>query len=166
MTLLEKIEAYVASQGNQVGGGSEFADLLKEIVNSIPTQYELPIASAETLGGVKVGDGLQIYENGVLSKGRKILEVSYASPFTDKTKEEAFAHLGITEAEFDKLMSGYYDVVYDKNEGFYMCLTTYYEVASHILYGGIFINGATRGESFELFFNTDNNTYSLAQSIV
>lgn len=29
--------------------------------------YELPIASASTLGGVKVGDGLEIDENGVLS---------------------------------------------------------------------------------------------------
>lgn len=43
MTLLEKIEAYVASQGNQVGGGSEFADLLKEIVNSIPQGGNEPL---------------------------------------------------------------------------------------------------------------------------
>ena len=29
--------------------------------------YELPIASADTLGGVKIGDGLEIAESGVLS---------------------------------------------------------------------------------------------------
>lgn len=43
MTLLEKIDAYVASQGNQVGGGSEFADLLKEIVNSSPQGGNEPL---------------------------------------------------------------------------------------------------------------------------
>lgn len=33
----------------------------------IPAPYSLPTASADTLGGVKVGNGLSINENGVLS---------------------------------------------------------------------------------------------------
>lgn len=51
MTLLEKIDAYVASQGNQVGGGSEFANLLKEIVNSIPQGGNEPLIVEGTIGG-------------------------------------------------------------------------------------------------------------------
>ena len=41
---------------------------------TIPTAYTLPTASASVLGGVKVGTGLAIDENGVLS-----LNVSNAS---------------------------------------------------------------------------------------
>ena len=58
MTLLEKIEAYVASQGNQVGGGSEFADLLKEIVNSIPQGGNEPLI---VLGDIENDGGSYIF---------------------------------------------------------------------------------------------------------
>lgn len=34
---------------------------------TVPEEYELPTASANELGGIKVGDGLSIDENGVLS---------------------------------------------------------------------------------------------------
>jgi hypothetical protein len=39
--------------------------------------YELPIASAETLGGIKVGDNLSIDENGVLSANGSIEDIIY-----------------------------------------------------------------------------------------
>jgi hypothetical protein len=67
MTIKEKIDAYVLAQGNQVGAGAELASLLKEIVDSIPSEYTLPPASAQTLGGIKVGENLSITEQGVLS---------------------------------------------------------------------------------------------------
>lgn len=38
--------------------------------------YVLPVASDETLGGVKVGEGLSINENGVLSADSKIVDYS------------------------------------------------------------------------------------------
>lgn len=42
--------------------------LVKNLIEQqMPAPYVLPTASAETLGGVKVGEGLQISEEGVLS---------------------------------------------------------------------------------------------------
>lgn len=67
MTLKERIEAFVKQQGNQVGAGAELAAILNDIVDSIPGAYTLPPATAETLGGVKVGSGLAVTEEGVLS---------------------------------------------------------------------------------------------------
>lgn len=67
MTLKERIEAFVKQQGNQVGAGAELAAILNDIVDSIPGAYTLPPATAETLGGVKVGSGLAVTEQGVLS---------------------------------------------------------------------------------------------------
>jgi len=59
MTLLEKIEAYVASQGNQVGGGSEFADLLKEIVNSIPVKIVVRIPTQSSASDISETEFLE-----------------------------------------------------------------------------------------------------------
>lgn len=54
--------------GTATGGNLEKIEI-NNIIYSIPsgTPYELPVASDETLGGIKVGDGLSISENGVLS---------------------------------------------------------------------------------------------------
>lgn len=46
------------------------------------TTYTLPTASASTLGGVKVGNGLSI-SNGVLSTGNYVSNVEVGSPSTD-----------------------------------------------------------------------------------
>lgn len=46
------------------------------------TTYTLPTASASTLGGVKVGNGLSI-SNGVLSTGNYVSNVKVGSPSTD-----------------------------------------------------------------------------------
>ena len=46
------------------------------------TKYTLPTASASTLGGVKVGNGLSI-SNGVLSTGNYVSNVEVGSPSTD-----------------------------------------------------------------------------------
>lgn len=67
MTIKERIEAFVKQQGNQVGAGAELAAILNDIVDSIPGEYTLPPASAQTLGGIKVGENLSITEQGVLS---------------------------------------------------------------------------------------------------
>lgn len=63
------IAAKIAGQGTAVDAGSVLPTILNGIIDLIPTlpePYVLPTASAENLGGVKVGDGLQISE-GVLS---------------------------------------------------------------------------------------------------
>lgn len=69
MTIKQRIDAFVLNQGNQVGAGAELAAILKDIIDAIPGEYTLPPASAQTLGGVKVGENLSITEQGVLSAG-------------------------------------------------------------------------------------------------
>ena len=54
--------------GTQVGIYNP-AEMAKEIDIIVPTQYTLPKASASVLGGIKVGTGLSIDANGVLSVG-------------------------------------------------------------------------------------------------
>ena len=62
---------YNAQGGDKlvIGGTLEFTN--DAVVTNMPDSgrqpYELPIAGASTLGGVKVGDGLSITEEGVLS---------------------------------------------------------------------------------------------------
>lgn len=67
MTIKERIKAFVLEQGNQVGAGAELAAILNDIVDAIPGEYTLPSATAQTLGGIKVGENLSIDEQGVLS---------------------------------------------------------------------------------------------------
>lgn len=50
---------------------------VEEAIKEAGSSYVLPVASAETLGGVKVGDGLTI-ENGVLSADRQTPDFSVA----------------------------------------------------------------------------------------
>lgn len=56
-----------------------------ENVDGGGSPYVLPIASAETLGGVKVGNGLNINENGVLSN----LNPTPYTPINYSTTEQA-----------------------------------------------------------------------------
>ena len=64
------IEAYYLSNGNLVYDSAREAELQakweEELQNNTPKEYELPTASATTLGGIKVGAGLSI-NSGVLS---------------------------------------------------------------------------------------------------
>lgn len=48
-----------------IGSGLSITD--GKLVNTNPTAYSLPTASADTLGGIKVGDNLSITEDGTLS---------------------------------------------------------------------------------------------------
>ena len=96
-TIKAAIAAKIAGQGTQVDAGGGLAPILNDIIDeipapapaqeqsdwneadtespayiknkpSIPSPYSLPIASAETLGGVKVGENLSIDpQTGVLS---------------------------------------------------------------------------------------------------
>lgn len=60
--------------GTQVGVYNP-AEMAKEIDIVVPTQYTLPKASASVLGGIKVGAGLSIDANGVLSVGN--IDIGY-----------------------------------------------------------------------------------------
>ena len=65
--------------GTQVGIYNP-AEMDKEIDIVVPTQYTLPKASASVLGGIKVGAGLSIDANGVLSVGN--IDMSGYLPLT------------------------------------------------------------------------------------
>lgn len=61
------VAAKIAGQGSAVDAGGALAPILNAIVDIIPAGYELPIATDETLGGIKVGSNLSITEEGVLN---------------------------------------------------------------------------------------------------
>lgn len=74
------ISEKIAGQGTNVDGGGALNDILKGIVGLIPeppAPYELPVATDETLGGVKVGDNLKIDEEGALSVDSNMLPLGY-----------------------------------------------------------------------------------------
>ena len=59
---------YSTDEGNTwVVGGKLVIEEGAEVEGMNGSEYELPIASSESLGGVKVGSGLSINESGVLS---------------------------------------------------------------------------------------------------
>lgn len=76
------ISAKIAGQGNQVDAGGALDTILNAIVDIIPAGYELPIATDETLGGVKVGSRLSITEDGVLSASDQSYSLPAASAET------------------------------------------------------------------------------------
>ena len=61
------IASKIAGQGTAVDVAGALASILDGIIDLIPAEFTLPVASAETLGGVKVGENLSITEEGVLS---------------------------------------------------------------------------------------------------
>ena len=64
----------------------------REIPTVVTEQYELPTASADTLGGIKVGDNLTIDENGVLSVPvDAALSDTSESPVQNKAVDAALA---------------------------------------------------------------------------
>lgn len=81
----------------------KFEQIDKAIENIVP--YELPKASAETLGGIKVGQNLTIDENGVLSA-----QAGGASSATDVTYDDTITQIGVNNVqaaiEYLKVHSG------------------------------------------------------------
>jgi len=61
--------------------------------------YTLPIASASTLGGVKIGDNLSIDENGVLS-GEDPIQVSTMPEPTSELAGRVVQYIGVTNANY------------------------------------------------------------------
>lgn len=76
----DEIKALIASklagQGTNIDAASVLPAILEGIIDLIPTlpePYELPIATGEVLGGVKVGDTLSINEEGVLNASAMLI---------------------------------------------------------------------------------------------
>lgn len=70
----------------------KFEQIDKAIENITP--YELPKASTETLGGIKVGQNLTIDENGVLNA-----EARGASSATDVTYDDTITQIGVSNVQ-------------------------------------------------------------------
>lgn len=68
--LWERIEQlFVRKDGNKVLSDNNYTDAEKQKLAGIEegaNRYELPVASASELGGVKIGEGIEIDENGVI----------------------------------------------------------------------------------------------------
>ena len=53
--------------GNKTYSSEKIEGIASQLSQQIPDPYTLPVASENTLGGVKVGNGLTIDKNGMLS---------------------------------------------------------------------------------------------------
>ena len=65
-TIKEEIMSIAEAQGYEGEGGSTIAEAVNAL-GSVMGDYELPAATATTLGGIKVGDGLSVTSDGTLS---------------------------------------------------------------------------------------------------
>ena len=64
------LQMFVRKDGDKVLSDNNYTDIEKEKLAGIEAganKYELPVASANRLGGVKIGSGIDIDENGVIS---------------------------------------------------------------------------------------------------
>lgn len=78
--IIALISEKIAGQGNQVDISGQLSAILTGIIDlipSVPAPYELPVATSEVLGGVKVGSGLSVTEEGVLSASIEPLIIDY-----------------------------------------------------------------------------------------
>lgn len=100
------IAAKIAGQGTNIDAASVLPSILEGIIDLIPTlpePYELPVATDEVLGGVKVGENLSITEGGVLSAKAPVydfkgLTLSSQTPYevTEAIKEEIEHSVAVT----------------------------------------------------------------------
>mgnify|MGYP002769365116 CR=1 FL=1 len=94
---LENDSKYITSEGAPVQSVNGQTGV---VVIDIPEPYELPIASTTQLGGVKVGAGLSVTENGVLSAtGGGTADAVEWNNVLDKPT--TIAGYGITDAKID-----------------------------------------------------------------
>lgn len=136
------IDAKIAGQGSAIDVGGALPTILHEILEmaaggenvqsnwdetdnqspqyiqnkpNIPAPYSLPVASAETLGGVKVGDNLSIDPaTGALSAagGRVLLDVQDLQPAEDDYTETTLAAaFGISVEQLRGLFDGRYSTL-------------------------------------------------------
>ena len=76
----------------------EYEAPLQEVISAVGSSYQLPIASTDTLGGIKVGEGLSI-DDGKLS-----LDTSITETIETHTQQLGGISLAkITQTEYDQL---------------------------------------------------------------
>ena len=94
--LWERIgQTFVRKDGNKVLSDNNFSNADKEKLDSLHN-YELPIASAETLGGVKIGEGINISSDGTISAAiTPSAQVNWSQVVDTPTSLEGY---GITDA--------------------------------------------------------------------
>lgn len=91
-----------AAQINYRGGEKKMS--VEEAIKNAGSSYELPIASAEALGGVKIGSGISIAEGGAISADAQLP----VDPETDGTKVlTATTTEGVTVLSWENPSTGF-----------------------------------------------------------
>lgn len=104
-TCIKKLEkTYIPDLGNSLPDGGTTGQVLTKNSNADgdagwkePYTYVLPAATAETLGGVKIGDGINIAEDGTISSegsGSASAVLYTEQTLTDEQKTQALANIG------------------------------------------------------------------------
>lgn len=89
-----------ASELSDVAFSGEYSDL-----KNIPEEFTVPVASATTLGGVKVGTGLSIDGNGVLTASGAVSSVNGKTGAVTLSAGDVSAY---TKTEIDDVLSQFY----------------------------------------------------------
>lgn len=81
-------------EGKQLSTNDFTNEEKQKLADLSASQYELPIASADALGGVKIGANLNIDENGVLSANDQPDLTNYVTKeYVDQAIAEALANI-------------------------------------------------------------------------
>lgn len=118
---------------------SQLVDIFKNWSHDTPEPYVLPAATADTLGGVKVGTGLSVNANGMLSTSDDVVNVIFTAHPNMDTPETTY--------EFDSVSMTVEEIVAAKEAGkslmgvLYMSLSIpEYQMENSAWYsGGVFV---------------------------
>lgn len=96
----------IAGQGTQVDVGGGLVAILNAICDklaTIPSPYTLPAATAEALGGVKIGSGLQVAADGTASLSEP---VGVSADISNATLTEVASGLHLSESIISSILNG------------------------------------------------------------
>lgn len=94
--------------------------------------FVLPVATAETIGGVKIGDGINIAEDGTISNvGSFVVNFNYDESADTYSADKTFAEIQ------DAIQKGYYVCgIYDET---FFNLNTYSETYNDLTFNSLFV---------------------------
>lgn len=149
-------------------------DILAALRAAIPAPYSLPTASANTLGGIKVGQNLTIDENGVLNASgggggggglQPNLVTFFLEPASNRTPGQGFK---VNGTSYTAGMLLHNDE--DPNPGMPLVFTLSDVTSFEVLWGGyrgesgdVYVNGQSIGKPTSPVAVTGNNTYVICR---
>ena len=170
----EEIKALVAQkiagQGMMVdagGGLPTILDAIIDLIPEVPAPYVLPIASADTLGGVKVGNNLSIDEDGKLSAQGGALPILNVTTFHQgdvTTLEQFYTKIKLNGENITSLddiiaLKGKSFIITEQDEQQYYVSYTYITQGYIVIVAGVVIPDEIQAQ---IYIDINTNDISLS----